>query len=315
MALVDAKDAQQDGRLSAVEGRASDLESIKLDARTFDEKMALVDAKDAEQDIRLTKVEGRVSTLETDLSTRVQAEIDDKVSQVVFDSVKAQLENTDSTLAAALATKVAATVQVQVDDAQNALINSKVAQADYDVKVAAIDAKDGEQDVRLTALEADKVNVVEYVADKAVLSDKDYFLENRFLAIYEFIQAMLNTYCITKPDGNLYEFTAELQKLPTAPAYFKPIGKQSNQDVIIEVSDLLMKTMLGDFVVMSASGHMLVQVLSKDVSGSALQLKAEHEFKSDDFPLAISYRDSREVPVFTFELTRDTFAGLKSAAV
>jgi hypothetical protein len=59
---------------------------------------------------------------------------------------------------------------------------------------------------------------------------------------------------------------------------------------------------------------MLVQVLSKDVSGSALQLKAEHEFKSDDFPLAISYRDSRKVPVFTFELKRETFTDLKNVA-
>ena len=96
----------------------------------------------------------------TALGVRVQAEINDKVSQVIFDSVKAELENVDSGLAAALATKVAATVQVQVDEEQDARINSKVAKTVFDAKLALVDALNGVQDTRLSSLEVDKVNVV-----------------------------------------------------------------------------------------------------------------------------------------------------------
>jgi hypothetical protein len=120
---------------------------------------------------------------------------------------------------------------------------------------------------------------------------------------------MLNTYCITKPDGNLYEFTAELQKLPTAPTYFTFKGHDGAKDVVIEISPLLMKTMLGFFVVATKDGEVLVETPSHkiDAKDTKLQLKAEREFKSEDFPLAISYNDSRKVPVFTYELSEEQF--------
>ena len=118
---------------------------------------------------------------------------------------------------------------------------------------------------------------------------------------------MLNTYCITKPDGNLYEFTAELQKLPTAPRYFTITGK-TNEHLIITLSDLLIKSMLGDFVNNSSDGEELAKVLSRDVDTSSnnkiLLLAYTEEAK---FPFAVSYRDSRNEPVFTIQLLRDDF--------
>jgi hypothetical protein len=92
------------------------------------------------------------------------------------------------------------------------------------------------------------------------------------------------------------------------------VGKEGGKDVIIHISDLLMKTMLGDFVVSTKSGEVLLEVPSFKVDKPTLQLMADNEFKEEDFPLAISYRDSRKVPVFTFELKRETFTDLKNVA-
>jgi hypothetical protein len=92
------------------------------------------------------------------------------------------------------------------------------------------------------------------------------------------------------------------------------VGKEGGKDVIIHISDLLMKTMLGDFVVSTKSGEVLREVPSFKVDKPTLQLMADNEFKEEDFPLAISYRDSRKVPVFTFELKRETFTDLKNVA-
>lgn len=159
----------QDSRLTAAEA------AILANKATYDTKVAAIDAKDTEQDGRLDVVEGRVTSLETDISGRVQSEINDKVAQATFDALATELRDADSALSTALATKVAQTVQQQTDDAQNELINSKVAQSDYDVYVNSNDAA-----------VASKVDQTEYdayvstndaaVASKVAQSDYDTFV-------------------------------------------------------------------------------------------------------------------------------------------
>lgn len=127
----------QQGLINAVDTRISAAEAaILANKATYDTKVAAIDTKDAQQDGRLTVVEGKVTALESDLSSRVQSEIDDKVAQATFDALATELRNADSTLSTALATKVAQTVQTQLDDAQNLLIDSKVSQEDYDLYVS-----------------------------------------------------------------------------------------------------------------------------------------------------------------------------------
>jgi len=117
---------------------------------------------------------------------------------------------------------------------------------------------------------------------------------------------MLNTYCIIKPDGGLYEFTAEIQKLPTAPRYFTITGR-TRSHLIISLSDLLIKTMLGDFVNNSSDGEEQGKVLSSDINSNILFIEFDTRAS---FPFAVSYRDSRNVPVFTIELSREDFDNL-----
>lgn len=159
----------QDSRITAAET------AILANKATYDTKVAAIDAKDTEQDGRLDAVEGRVTSLETDISGRVQSEINDKVAQATFDALATELRDADSALSTALATKVAQTVQQQTDDAQNELINSKVSQSDYDSYVSSNDAA-----------VASKVDQTEYdsyvssndaaVASKVAQSDYDTFV-------------------------------------------------------------------------------------------------------------------------------------------
>jgi hypothetical protein len=179
--------------------------------------------------------------------------------------------------------------------------------------VAEIEARDSDQDARLTNLEEVKVDYKKYEALRAQLEDKDYVMEHKLIAIYEFIEAMLNTYTITKPDGELYEFTASLQKLPTAPQYFNIVYVDS-KTVDIELSNLLFNTMLGDFVLNSADGTELAQMTSTDVSEMKFKLESENEFKMEQYPLSVSYRDTRAKPVFTTEISFDGFKKFKELA-
>lgn len=126
----------QQGLINTVDTRITAAEAaILANKATYDTKVAAIDTKNDQQDGRLTVVEGKVTALETDLSGRVQTEINDKVAQATFDALAAELRTADSALSTVLATKVAETVQLQTDDAQNTLINSKVSQVDYDLYV------------------------------------------------------------------------------------------------------------------------------------------------------------------------------------
>lgn len=192
LAGVDAKDAEQDGRLDAVEGVAAS----KVAQTAYDAKMVLIDAKDAAQDARLVAIE-------SDIAGRVQEAIDDKVAQGVFDNLATELRNADSSLTAALATKVAATTQAAIDQAQSDLIAQKASINQVNTAVASMTAS-------LTALDAAKVAKTEYNAKVAALE--------------EFIKLILKTYTITLPTGATYAYTGTFQNAllagfqPEAPA-------------------------------------------------------------------------------------------------
>jgi hypothetical protein len=200
MAALDSKDAEHDSRLSAVEGVAAS----KVAQAAYDAKLALVDAKDAEHDGRLSAVEGRATALEGDISGRVQAAIDEKVAQTVFDSLASELRSADSALTAALATKVAATTQASVDAAQNAIINTKASIAGVNNALQGLSNYVNSQVTRLDGVDASKVAAVDYQA--------------KVDALEEFIGVLLQTYTITKPAGGSYEYTGVKQNL-LAPAF------------------------------------------------------------------------------------------------
>lgn len=128
VALLDAKDAQQDLVIAT-----------KLSSSVYDLKMIGLDAHDAAHDAAIAALEGRAGALETragaiesDISSRVDAAIAEKVAITTFDALASELRNADSALTTALATKVATVVQAAKDAEQDAK------DAEHDAKDAAL---------------------------------------------------------------------------------------------------------------------------------------------------------------------------------
>jgi hypothetical protein len=199
MEALDAKNLEQDGRLTAVEEKATQALSGAVMNSDYT-------AKNLEQDNRLTSVEGRVTTLETGIGATVQTAIDTKVAQTTFDSLKTQLLDADSQLSQALATKVATTVQSQTDAAQNALIESKVAQTVYTEKVASIDSSISGLLTSVSGLASSKLDASAHTSAITAVN-------NKIAAIEQFIQIFMTTYTITKSDGQDYSYTGSVQTL------------------------------------------------------------------------------------------------------
>jgi hypothetical protein len=167
-----------------LEAKDDDLQT-QLDTMfsTFSAGIASLNDMDTSQNNKLTALETDINNITTDISGRVQAEIDDKVSDALFQSVKASLETADNSIFDSLATKVNAALQADLDDAQNDAIDDKVDLVVYDQKVE-----------ELTAM--------------------NHTWEQRFRAAEEFIRVMLATYTITNPNtSNTFLFTGALQNI------------------------------------------------------------------------------------------------------
>ncbi len=196
MALLDATDANQASLLAG-------LEANKVAVSAYNTKVAELEAADASAIGRLTAVEAKATALESDIASRVQAEIDAKVAQTVFDSLASELRSADSALTAAVATKVATVTQEAVDNAQNAVIATKASIAGVNAALGSLTNAFNAEIVRLDGVDASKVAQSAYDA--------------KIAALEEFIQVMLQTYTITTPNGN-YAYTGEVQNL-LAPAF------------------------------------------------------------------------------------------------
>lgn len=174
-------------RFALIEGANANLNADLISHITvYDSKMILLDSKNVEEDIRLMNLESRVDLVENDIGTRIQAEIDSRITIAAFEAIESRLNNEDDALAASLATKIAAAQQLITDLTQDSKINEKVEIVTYDSKMSVLDFYNGAWEGRLRAIE-------------------------------EFARAMLATYTITKPDETQYNFTGLVQQLSISP--------------------------------------------------------------------------------------------------
>lgn len=217
MVLLDAKDSQQDNRLAAVES----LAGSKVDLSAYITKMGLLDSKDEAHESRLSAVESlagskvaqdvyaakvvdleaadsalgiRIGAIETDITGRVQNAINEKVAQTVFESLATELRSADSALTAAVADRVSAVTQSAVDQAQDDIIAQKATLAQFGNLITNVNGS-------LSSLDVAKVEKGEFHAKRD--------------AIEEFIAVFLQTYTITKPNGQSYAYTGEKQNVLT----------------------------------------------------------------------------------------------------
>lgn len=240
---IDGLDADNAAQNALINGLRSDVD-------THTAQITGINANAATQGGLLTglrtdvdAVTGRVTSLETDISTRVQNEINDKVATATFDALATELRNADSALTQALATKVATTVQQQTDEAQNALINSKVAQEDFDATVTVVGGQ---------------IEVV----------------DNRILAMEEFVRVLLATYPISKTINGVtsaYDYTGALQALPVTPEPFTFLNKATSGSNIVftlQFTDYGLNAFKGELLALDASLATLATYTSADVNGT-----------------------------------------------
>jgi hypothetical protein len=107
----------------------------------FNAYSTINNSKNLEQDNRLTATETRLSSIEIDIEGVVSSVVTTQIAQTTFDTLRAELTNANSDLSLTLATKVAQTLQYELDSAQNSSIST--VQANLDAYEASNDAAFG----------------------------------------------------------------------------------------------------------------------------------------------------------------------------
>jgi hypothetical protein len=260
---------------------------------TFSAGITSLNDMDTSQNNKLTALETDIDNITTDISGRVQAEIDDKVSDAIFQTMKASLETADSSIFASLATKVNAALQADLDDAQNDAIDTKVDLVVYNQKVEE-------------------------------LTEMNYTWEQRFRAAEEFIRVMLATYTITNPNTtNTFLFTGALQNInPGAPLMNLDLvevsGNTSQWGLDLRLSDYGYNTFTGTI---SAVAGGVTYTLSKSDFDSTLRKNiltipssrsgdAAWNTASVPLPVIINYNSYSGMNVFSITLNSTLFTTL-----
>jgi hypothetical protein len=96
----------------------------------FNAYSTINNSKNLEQDNRLTATETRLSSIEIDIEGVVSSVVTTQIAQTTFDTLRAELTNVNSDLSLTLATKVAQTLQYELDSAQNSSISTVQANLD-----------------------------------------------------------------------------------------------------------------------------------------------------------------------------------------
>jgi hypothetical protein len=278
VAELTTTNATQDTRLSSLEA----LAATKVAQVDYDAKVADLESVDAAFGVRLTNLEDRATSIQNNISTNVQAAIDDKVSDAVFQALATELRDKDSELNGILATKVAQTVQDTTDAAQNAQIALRVLKTDYDTKMSSLDGKN--------------VN-----------------WEKRLLAIDQWIRAMLATYTIKKADNNDFVYSAAYQNDVTInPAPFAITGKTTGNKLYITMQPFAYNTFYGNIKATTVAG-VTIGTLTKAAFNSTTfvgQLASSVTLDSSAFPLTVTLSSSDNVGIQSTQLSLAQYQAL-----
>ena len=254
--------------------------AAKLSSSTFaTEKAALQASIDSK--VATTDYNTQVGLMTAGLASKVaQADYDSQVNSlqtsIGLKATQADLEGLAASTTSALATKVSISAYNAAQEAQDAAIASK--------------------------LETDDFN-----SAKSQLDALNNAWENRFLALEEFTRALLNTYTITKPDGNPYEFTGLIQNLSVPPPVFSVVAKNGNT-LRLQLTPYGYNTMgNGDLVAwtnLGGSGLGKGQVNPSNlIADLTIPTGASHTFN-------LEYRNNQHTPVYTVQMTPEVWNAL-----
>jgi hypothetical protein len=206
-----------------LEGVDGDLqEQLNTIMSNFNVDIISINAIDNSQNSMIDFLDAEIIDIKTDISVRVQNAINAKVAFGVFSTMESTLRSTDSDINTLLGQKVAASLQLELDNSQTSVINTKVDIATFNTKVSD-------------------------------LNDMNYTWEARFRAAEEFIRVMLATYTIKNPNDNTdYAFTGALQSInPGTPLIItgeKLAVNSTDWGVVLNLSEYGYNTFNGSIV-------------------------------------------------------------------
>ena len=291
---IDTQIAVHNAAVSSMTNYDAFLTSMIVDNQSaYDTKMDDLELAKTALDATFASISSQVAGMDVDIINRVSDEIDTKVDQTEFDNAVGSLMAVDSALVSSLATKVTEIAQAAVDSAQNALIDSKVAQSAFDSKTESLEGL-----------------------------NMDW--EDRFRVIEESFRTILATYKIQKPDTTFYDYNGVNQKLSSLPPVFGIIGKKygptANDWVfVLQFTTYGYNTLLGNVVAGISTGNITITKADIDpvtlrydlvVAGS----RSGSSFVNVTIPFEITYKNYNGTSLYTLEFTTALFNSLSLAS-
>ena len=307
----DALNTTQDGRLTLVETKAETSKQnfeayiasntsgntttsnvIAANKSEYDAYVELNDAKNQEQDDRLDGVETRLEAIDTNIIGRVDDAINSKVATTTFELLANELRNADSALSITLATKVATTVQVATDLAQDAKIDARVLTTDYNAYTT-------------SDINTNKLN------------------EIKIAAMEQFIRTLLATYTIKNGSDQTYVYKGYAQKdFEIAPAAISFVSRFNDAAKInLKVLEFVTRSNSNQLRIYSSSQVVLLSTSlateSKTVSTSLGDITNVYTMTravlSSDFPIKLRYQDTNGNAICEQVLTYEQYQALPNS--
>jgi hypothetical protein len=272
-----SKDGNQTGRLDALDI----LVASKVAQIAYDNKVVQLTNANTNLANRATDLDNRFDAIQTDLDVRIASEIDAKATDLEFDNLATELRTADSTLAAAIATKVTEAAQIQVDALQNTEINKLLLISAYDSK--------------MTALDNSNANI-----------------EAKLLAVDQFIRLLSDTYVIKDGDGAVKNYSANYQSnlgLNIAP-YFSFVSRNGN-DISVQLPAFAYNTFYGKLRVTNVSSVVVANLVKADFDDVNFKAIVTAP-ASSAFPLTFDFLASDDSVIYSKTLTYTQFQNLNN---
>lgn len=292
--IENSKQAFEEYVASNTAGNNTARSIIETNKSKYDAYVSANNTKNSQQVGRLDTHESRLDSIDTNIIGRVDDAINSKVATTTFDRLAKDLRDVDSDLSITLATKVASTVQVQTDAVQDAKIDTRVLQIDYDTYVS-----NGTNTKKLS--------------------------EIKIAAMEQFIRALLSTYTVKNGFGQPYIYKGYAQKdFEIAPAALSFVSRFDDKSKInITALEFITRSNANQLRIYDVTQAELlrgsVAAASKTTSTSTGDVTAVYTMTravtSADFPIKLRYQDTSGNAICEQYLTYTEYQALPNVDV
>ena len=238
---------------------------------------------------------------------------DKEVLNQTLSSINDNITNINNTLLSDISS-LSTAVSERVTIAEYTTNNANI-QDELDTKLAITTYSDDQNALEntlnnLTTAIAGKVSQAIYDSKVLDLSTRDYTWEKRILSVEEYILTMGLTYNIVKPDGELYTYSAQPQELSQIYTLFSLASISFGNGTIrlsIQLTDYSYNILIGNITAVTSQGN--VSITKEDFNSNNL-IGVIQISPLTTFPFTIEYRDTNNVALYSFEVTKDIYESL-----